>query len=512
MSNQLPSITVEPSGVVGTYQVPTSPVYGTLLLSNQCAFPVTITQAQGAGTYLIASGQSQLIKWGTVSNTFTYQGVNNTGSGTVLVVGYQLGDVVPTPGPIGTIFDLSGQTVNISSNEPLDVSGTVSLSSGTTVSIDSTQPVQVSGEVTLPSGTVVSIDTTVPLNITGTIDLASGTEVTINPTSTVDVTGTVDLASGATVVVDSSTPVDITGSVAISSGTLDANITNATLEITTNPSSPPVVDVANAVLVNINSSENNVTVANEVSTSITASKIVLDTTAKVSNTLLGTNPIQPLGVYKIVSATYNAGKTVDYKFDENASAMLCDEIWISVAASTNPITSYSFTLLDLAYWPINSFTNPLNQSFVTVTTNGLLGVYKLPIQAFLLNGFSFSITNTTNVALTDSFVVTAWGRFASNQSGVLLPPGSPVSYSTTLASSGTLYQVCPANIGRAVLLVWNSSGQDLSIQFSTNGGSYQLIPNQGLSFTASELPFITYPVYASGTVDNQAITIDSWEI
>ena len=352
-------------------------------------------------------------------------------------------------------------------------------------------------DATITSGSVNANITNASIPVTGSLD-ANITNASI------PVTGSLDAN-----ITNASIPVTGTVNANITNATIDANITNASVEITTSSSSPPNFNVANAITANI--SGGSVDVANQVSTSIDATSVTLNTDANVSNTVLGVNPLQALGSASFTESV-TVGSPVSVNFNNGSPAMLIDEIWIVVETTTYNASDYSYQIGNVVYWPIPNQFVAINQPVNTIARNGTTGIYKLALGALIANGFVLQISNASAAnTISDTFKITAWFRYASSQTGVLTPPGAQVDYSATLATAGTVQELASANPTRTNFFVWNSSSDNLSFQFGSSGPTSLLIPAQGANWSVSELPFMVNGIYATPSVNNQPITVLTWE-
>ena len=478
MSVALPSVIIPAEGVAASLGLASGQPYAHIELYNASAFTVQIT-GWSSGNFYLTPGQDRIATFKSSVGDPTVVGINNGSEiGTLYLTGYTINEVPIPIGTAGSVTSISGGTVNAN----------------------------------ITGGTVDATITNASIPVTGSLD-ANITNASIPVTGSLDanitnasipVTGSLDAN-----ITNASIPVTGTVNANITNATIDANITNASVEITTSSSSPPNFNVANAITANI--SGGSVDVANQVSTSIDATSVTLNTDANVSNTVLGVNPLQALGSASFTESV-TVGSPVSVNFNNGSPAMLIDEIWIVVETTTYNASDYSYQIGNVVYWPIPNQFVAINQPVNTIARNGTTGIYKLALGALIANGFVLQISNASATnTISDTFKITAWFRYASSQTGVLTPPGAQVDYSATLATAGTVQELASANPTRTNFFVWNSSSDNLSFQFGSSGPTSLLIPAQGANWSVSELPFMVNSIYATPSVNNQPITVLTWE-
>ena len=217
----------------------------------------------------------------------TVEGTPNVGiSGTVDVA------VQGTP----TFILESGASVDANiTNASLDVSGstvTADLASGSTVDANVTNAtLDVSGSSVAVSGSVsVSNDVTVTPSGTITVQgVAGGTAIGVAGTVAVG-SGTIDIGNTPAVTIDSGTVTLGTGStVALAAGTtVDANITNATLDVS---GSTVTADLASGTTVDANITNASVEVAGTVTANIAAgAEVIVTEVQNVTGNVSVVNP------------------------------------------------------------------------------------------------------------------------------------------------------------------------------------------------------------------------------
>ena len=463
MPTSLPSVTIPAAGATASLGLTGGQPYFNVELYNASAFTVQINGWSG-GSFTLSPGQDTVVPYNSQNAMPTAQGINNSDqTGTLYLTGYVRGETPYPVGSAGSVTSIAGGTV----------------------------------DAKITGGTVDATITNASIPVTGSLD-ANITNASI------PVTGSLDAN-----ITNASIPITGTVNANITNATIDANITNASVEITTSSSSPPNFNVANAITANI--SGGGVDVADQVSTSIDATSVTLDTDANVSNTVLGVNPLQALGSASFTESV-TVGSPVSVNFNNGSPAMLIDEIWIVIETTTYNASDYSYQIGNVVYWPIPNQFVAINQPVNTIARNGTTGIYKLALGALIANGFVLQISNSSSTnTLSDTFKITAWFRYASSQTGVLTPPGAQVDYSATLATAGTVQELASANPTRTNFFVWNSSSDNLSFQFGSSGPPSLLIPAQGANWSVSELPFMVNGIYATPSVNNQPITVLTWE-
>lgn len=406
-------------------------------------------------------------------------------------------------------------TLSFNSNPPQ----LVTLTGTNNVSISGTTSVNITNATVPISGAVSANITNSSIAVTGSLD-ANITNATLAVTGTVsidtsggavavDATGTINIGNTPAVTIDTSggsVDANITNASIPVTGSIDANITNATLEITTSSSSPPNFNVANAIEATITSGT--VTIADQVSTSIDAQNITLDTTANVSNTLLSVNPLQDLPSGS-ESLTIAAGATGNFNV-QGGSPMLLDEIWLIVATSVNPPSSYTFQVGNLVQWSINDAYYVVAQDMDVIAVNGNTAILKLAVPTFVVTGFTINVTNNTSSSVSETFVIDPYARYATAQTGTALPPGKPIDTSLTLSTAGTVYTVAAASPTRSFFMIQNTSGDNVYFGFGSSSKQFVLYPGQGYENPVSKNPFITLAINAVGTVANQDVGSAVW--
>ena len=506
MPTSLPSVTIPAAGATASLGLTGGQPYFNVELYNASAFTVQINGWSG-GSFTLSPGQDTVVPYNSQNAMPTAQGINNSDqTGTLYLTGYVRGETPYPVGSAGSVTSIAGGTVD------------AKITGGTVDATITNASIPVSGAVDATiTNASIPVTGTLDANITNASIDANITNATLEVTTSstsppsfnvanasIPVTGSLDAN-----ITNASIPVTGTVNANITNATIDANITNASVEITTSSSSPPNFNVANAITANI--SGGSVDVANQVSTSIDATSVTLNTDANVSNTVLGVNPLQALGSASFTESV-TVGSPVSVSFNNGSPAMLIDEIWIVVETTTYNASDYSYQIGNVVYWPIPNQFVAINQPVNTIARNGTTGIYKLALGALIANGFVLQISNASSTnTLSDTFKITAWFRYASSQTGVLTPPGAQVDYSATLATAGTVQELASANPTRTNFFVWNSSSDNLSFQFGSSGPTSLLIPAQGANWSVSELPFMVNSIYATPSVNNQPITVLTWE-
>ena len=223
--------------------------------------------------------------------------------------------------------------------------------------------------------------------------------------------------------------ITVNGALNITSGTVDATITNATLDVNV----PNGVQINNNSLNVVTGAGSQTTVANTVDINMTGSTVTQK--SNVINDYVASSNIINWGTF---TTTLNLapGATYEVAFNNNNTSALIDKIYCVLNDPNYNIANLELTVFVMADWHVayamtHIADTVLQSQYGNVTNNYVI----YPTTPIVANGFVGQIKNIGTTTNTDTVTLYAYGHYASSE--VINSSSSPVN---TQGVQGSLVQ------------------------------------------------------------------------
>ena len=284
--------------------------------------------------------------------------------------------------------------------------------------------------------------------------------------------------------------ITVNGALNITSGTVDATITNATLDVNV----PNGVQINNNSLNVVTGAGSQTTVANTVDINMTGSTVTQK--SNVINDYVASSNIINWGTF---TTTLNlaSGATYEFTFNNNNTSALIDKIYCVLNDPNYNIANLELTVFVMTDWHVayamtNIADTVLQSQYGNVTNNYVI----YPTTPIVANGFVGQIKNIGTTTNTDTVTLYAYGHYASsevindtsspvNTQGV---QGSPTASGITNLSSANSYVVtfpALANLVATKIIVsgqWQGTATagSSNLSISTGGNTIATYPLTGV--------------------------------